>query len=367
MIVDSHLHTFPDARQAPGWSDPAEFFRLVQYALSQHRQTVRRDADHAVVVEPPSAWSTSDRTPTGWRDVAFRVGRFGRFAWTIDGVDYYKQYQPVWLDPMAASAELIVALMDAVGIDRAVLQNDIYYGKLNDFFADCVRRYPERFVGTIHVDEDRAGTDEALHELRRGAGELGLRGLFFGQQQYWLHPDAPPPDDDRLNPFWEVVERLGLVVYWSLTALPLRDDAEYFEKLRQVDRVLERHPTIPSVLVGGSPNRFFEDPRVPLPAELGALVRRLNVCFEATFAISVGRTEPYPFPSAQRAVQQLVDRVGPHRVVWGSDLPNVERHCTYQQSLAYLTEGCAFLAPADRDLIVGGNLARLFRLAPTGG
>jgi hypothetical protein len=40
-------------------------------------------------------------------------------------------------------------------------------------------------------------------------------------------------------------------------------------------------------------------------------------------------------------------------------MPNVERYCTYRQSLTYL-EHCDFLAPAHREQILGGNLRALF-------
>lgn len=361
MIIDSHAHTFPDQRTSPGFERPEEFFRLLQHGLSRHGQPTRRVRDNAIVDGPP-IWSETDPAPTGFIDVNFRVGRFGRFLWTVDGVDYYKQYLPAWQDPIAASAELIVAMMDHAGVDRCVLQNDSYYGKLNDFFGDCVRQYPERFLGTIHVDETRAYEDRSLRELHRGATELGLRGLFFGAHQYWLEGYAPMLDDERLLPFWAEVERLGLVVFWALTGGPLRDQAGYFDQVRRACRVLDRYPAIPSVLVGGFPNRYLDDPSGALPKDLAALSGRDNVCFELVFPISIGRTEDFPFPSAQQSVRRLYDRLGPTRLVWGSDAPNVERHCTYGQSLTYLSSHCSFLRAIDRELILGGNLTRLFRL-----
>lgn len=363
MIIDSHAHTFPEQSTAPGFERPEEFFRLLQHALARHGQPTRRMRDNALVDGPP-IWRETDPSPSGFLDVHFRVGRFGRFLWTVDGVDYYKQYLPAWLDPIAVSADLLVALMDEAGVDRCVLQNDSYYGKLNDFFGDCVRRYPSRFLGTIHVDETRAHEEGSLRELHRGATTLGLRGLFFGAQQYWLGGYEPMLDDECLRPFWAEVERLGLIVYWALSSGPLRDADGYLDQVRRVCHVLDRHPAIPSVLVGGFPLPYLDNPSGVLPAELAALSERENVCFELVFPISVGRTEDFPFPSAQRAVHRLYDRLGPTRLVWGSDAPNVERHCTYRQSLTYLSSYCSFLGAHDRELILGGNLTRLFRIDP---
>ena len=61
-------------------------------------------------------------------------------------------------------------------------------------------------------------------------------------------------------------------------------------------------------------------------------------------------------------VRQLYDTFGPNHLVWGSDMPNVLRFCTYRQSLDYLRRYCDFISAADMDLIVGGTAARLLGL-----
>jgi predicted TIM-barrel fold metal-dependent hydrolase len=48
--------------------------------------------------------------------------------------------------------------------------------------------------------------------------------------------------------------------------------------------------------------------------------------------------------------------------MWGSDMPNVERFCTYRQSLDYVRRYCDFLTSRDMDLILGANAARLYGL-----
>ena len=41
-------------------------------------------------------------------------------------------------------------------------------------------------------------------------------------------------------------------------------------------------------------------------------------------------------------------------------MPCTERICTYRQSLDYLRRYCTFMSDADMDLVLGGNLKRLF-------
>jgi hypothetical protein len=40
----------------------------------------------------------------------------------------------------------------------------------------------------------------------------------------------------------------------------------------------------------------------------------------------------------------------------------VERFCTYKQSLDYVRRHCGFLSAAEKDSILGGNVAALFGL-----
>ena len=58
-----------------------------------------------------------------------------------------------------------------------------------------------------------------------------------------------------------------------------------------------------------------------------------------------------------------VDMFGAGKLVWGSDMPNVERFCTYKQSLDYVRRYCDFLTLSEKDLILGDNAARLYRIS----
>ena len=58
---------------------------------------------------------------------------------------------------------------------------------------------------------------------------------------------------------------------------------------------------------------------------------------------------------AQPLIRELYQKLGASKLLWGSDMPNVERSCTYRQTLTYLTHHCDFISEADLDQIVGGN------------
>jgi predicted TIM-barrel fold metal-dependent hydrolase len=86
---------------------------------------------------------------------------------------------------------------------------------------------------------------------------------------------------------------------------------------------------------------------------------RENLQLEIMFPITWGGVWDYPYPEAQTLIRDLRDRFGAHKLIWGSDMPNVERFCTYRQCVDYVRRYCEFLTAAEKDLILGQNVAEL--------
>jgi hypothetical protein len=112
----------------------------------------------------------------------------------------------------------------------------------------------------------------------------------------------------------------------------------------------------------------LHDGRLTNPSSLRAVDFRVGrfreqFTIELLYPIQWARTHEYPFPELRPAVECLYRRTGAERLVWGSDMPNVERNCTYRQSLEYLrilADG--WLSAADLDRILGLNALRLFEI-----
>ena len=81
---------------------------------------------------------------------------------------------------------------------------------------------------------------------------------------------------------------------------------------------------------------------------------------EILIPILMGGVWEYPYAEAQPYIRAYYERIGPDRLIWGSDLPNVERHCTYEQSLGHLSRHCDFILPAHMAKITGENTRSLF-------
>jgi uncharacterized protein len=93
--------------------------------------------------------------------------------------DYMKRYLDIFdLSAVSYSLAQLLSLLDAAGIDRAVMQAEWSSGDYraeNDQVAEIVRKHPDRFVGFASVDA--ADGLAAVEELKRSVESLGLRGL----------------------------------------------------------------------------------------------------------------------------------------------------------------------------------------------
>ena len=135
----------------------------------------------------------------------------------------------------------------------------------------------------------------------------------------------------------------------------------YLRELDRLDRWLEGHPDIPCVLTHGFAPELLEG---TIPDPVARLLSRDNLLIELLYPIHWGRLHDYPWPELRPVIERQIDLAGASRLVWGSDMPNVERNCTYRQSGEYLSRMLGGTAsPHDLALIMGGNMARLFDIS----
>ncbi len=360
MIVDSHAHAFPAMGGRSGHRTRREHMRYVQHTMMTHHQPVRKVRDNSIV-NRQTLYDGTDTALDALSDVEFRGGRYGRFVWTAEEDDHYIQYLPPSLARLDAPPEMMAAQMDYVGVDKAVLQTGHLYGRINRYLADAVRKFPDRFWGLTLVDEWRADDPGQIRALDHGIRTLRLHGLWFNSGSLRMHRRSEQLDDAIFDPFWDHVRDLGIPVYWHVSpAIPGPD--EYLTELAAFGRWAMRFPEIPVVFTHGLPlSRFMgEDGVISIPEHAWASLEGPNVVVELLLPIFQGAIWEYPFEDGHPIIREYYERLGPDRLAWGSDMPNVERHCTYKQSLDYLRLYCDFIPSEDMEKILGGNVERMF-------
>ena len=360
MIIDSHGHVFQHWAGACGHESLPVRLKYIQKNVTRPSALTRQARDGA----PHSSgdlFRAGDNTWAGLReDVQFRVGPYGRLEYTLDGEDFHIQFMPVGMAEIEGPPELMLAQMSYVGIDHCILQTGMNHGMVNNYNAFSQRQYPDKFTALFQVDEPMADTLRWMQEMDRAVHQLGLRGISYQLDNFSRYEFQWTFDDSRFDCFWEALAALRIPVFLEASAIPDYDARSYIANMVRLDKLLTRFPSMRWLLVMGPPAQFFaENGTWQFPEEVARTYARENLQVEILFPISWGGLWDYPYPQAQTLIQQLRDRYGAHKLIWGSDMPNVERFCTYRQCLDYVLKYCDFLSEKDKDLVLGGNAAEL--------
>lgn len=359
MIIDAHAHAFPRLG-GPSGGEPAQtHLDFIQHHVQFHVQGFRRTRDGARLdgsPMPPTGDAMADMP-----SVNLRATTYGRIEVTAGGEDYFLQWYPCSMQDMTAPPELMLAHMDYLGVDMAVLQHDHVYGTLNEYLAECVRRYPSRFIGLAQIKEWQADQPAQLKRLEHAIQVLGLRGLYFAVEAFAVTGFTDHLDDAKFEPLWNLVRELRIPVFWYLYTSQRDRLGGYLEQVQRLDRWAQHHPDIPCVYTHGIETIVLRPraERFRIPDEVWTCLQNPNLSLEVMLHLMAPDTE-YPYPWAMDILRRMYDEVGPRRLLWGSDMPAAERSGTYAQSMNYIRRYADFMSDADKALFFGGNAARLF-------
>ncbi|MBT3360187.1 MAG: amidohydrolase [Rhodospirillales bacterium] len=360
MIIDCHYHIFQP------WTGPCRHpsqdihKKYLQSMLTATNARVYRIGDG----EPAETAALYHGEGSSWEDlndVNFRVGRFGRLEFTVEDEDFAIQFMPVGMQNIEAPPEMAVAQMTYAGVDHCILQAGGAYGIMSDDNAEAQKIFPEKITGLMWVHSPTAGEAQSLAEIDRAFHQLGLRGIHYDIEGYTRQGYEWRMDDQRLAPFWEKLEALGIVVCIEIHGGPMPGEAGYRFQMEGLANLARRYPGLRWHMSLGLPvHHYWRDASWDMPAEIAAIHSHENVFTEVTLPIFWGAKWDYPYPEGQAVIKGYRDKFGAERMLWGSDMPNVERYCTYKQSLDYILRYCDFLSAHEKDRFLGGNAAELY-------
>ena len=202
---------------------------------------------------------------------------------------------------------------------------------------------------------DLAGPEVAatLAALRARPGGQALVGV-----RHQVH-DEPDPD-------WllrdQVVDGLAAVAAAGLVYDLLVRERE----LPAARAVAQRLPELTLVVDHLAKPRIREAAMDPWAGELAALARHPNVACKVSGLVTEADWDAWTPTQLVPYVRHAVDVFGPERLLFGSDWPVCLLAAGYDQVVAATAEALerAGLGPAERDLVLGANARRLYRLPP---
>ncbi len=369
MIIDAHAYCFPPGDAKAGYANATERLRWMQAEHAVHHQPAWRVRDRA----PASSAAIAPTAPGDWStlpDVDFRVDRVhGRVVWTIDGEDYTKQFYPPHLADLAYTPEGLIAEMDYAGVDIALLHTNPMLGRDSAFQSACVNAFPGRLYSMAPVDEWRivSETDRVIAETNRAIGVHGLHAVKFNATLAYRGSDQPWSGGDY-RPFWEAVAALNVPVFFTLGAGPVfgyhADLAQgYLDELGVLANWMEQYPEVVCSITHGFPWRMFVDgDRLVLPEGIWRPFEHHKLGLEVCFPVRIGDVYDYPYREVWTALEEMVERIGSDRLLWGTDMPFQNRFCTYRQSRDWIERYADFLSAEDLAALMGGTARRMLAI-----
>jgi predicted TIM-barrel fold metal-dependent hydrolase len=238
--------------------------------------------------------------------------------------------------PVPLDRDMLLARMDAAGVDRAVLVPPSLDGERNDLCLAAAVAHPARFAVMGRLLLDKPHAQERLFEMKEQKHMLGVRLTFHRDN------DRPLLTNGAADWFWPVAERLNIPV---MVHAP--------ERLPKIAEIAERHPGLRLVVDHMGFARETMDENASAGADrILALAKYPNVSVKVSAAPCYS-SESYPFRNLHEPICRIIGGFGPRRSFWGSDYSRLPKGCSYRQAVTMFTESMDFLSGEDLDWVMG--------------
>src|SRR5256886_12297859 len=281
--------------------------------------------------------------------------------------------------PRLSTIEMRLKDMDRMGIDIQAVSpapNQTYYWTepelgaelsrmVNDRLAEIVATWPDRFValGTVPLQH----VDFAVAELERCVKDLGLRGVEINPSVNGMDLSDPRL---KLEKFFAKAQALDVVIFMHPIGFTQGERLvnHYFNNVIGnpmettiaashliFDGVMQRHPKLKIVLphAGGYLAHYWArmDHGYRARPDCRTVIKRPPSYYLAKMYFDTISLDP-------EMLRHMIDKYGPGHVLLGTDYP----YDMGEEDPVKLIGSVPRLKAADRDMIEGGNAARLLKI-----
>ncbi len=275
---------------------------------------------------------------------------------TIDAqVHAYERNHPgrPWVGHLHGPAEVtgdnMVAAMDAVGVDGALLVSPFaMYGYDGSYALEVQKAHPTRFGLIKPVDPADPKVADVIADWKASKGTVGVRIM--------LNRVSEDPADPGINRILSTAARHGLPVNLLV-----------WGRLDQVRQLAARHPETSIVIDHLGLPQPFEPPAPAAPfAELPkvlALAAHDNVTIKISGACTLSQ-QAFPYKDIWDPLWRIFDAFGLDRCMWGTDWTRAIALLTYKQGVEAFRVTDR-LSDSERATLMGATLARVYKWSPS--
>jgi predicted TIM-barrel fold metal-dependent hydrolase len=275
---------------------------------------------------------------------------------TIDSqVHAYERNHPgrPWLatlaGPAAVTGDDMVAAMDAVGVDGALLVSPFtLYGYDASYALTVYAAHPGRFGLIKPVDPADPKVGETIAQWAATKGAVAIRVMLN-------RVTSDDPADAGLNRVLAAAARHSLPVNllaWGRLELARALAARNPDTVVIIDHLGLQQPFAPPP----PPQPFAEQPKVL------ALAALKNVRIKISGACTLSH-QPFPYNDIWDPLARFFDAFGLDRCMWGTDWTRAVALLSYKQGVDAFRVTDR-LSDSDRAALMGGTLARVYKWSP---
>ncbi len=275
---------------------------------------------------------------------------------TIDSqVHAYERNHPgrPWASTLAGPPEVtgddMVAAMDAVGVDGAILVSPFAMYRFDASYAvEVHRRHPTRFGLIKPLDTSDPAVADTIAAWAATPGAVGVRVMMNRDV-------STDPADPGVNRVLAAAGRHALPV--NLLA---------WGRLEQAGQLAARNPATQLVIDHLGLQQPFEPPAPAQPfADLPkvlALAAHPNVAIKISGACTLSH-EPFPYRDIWGPLRRIFDAFGLDRCLWGTDWTRAVALLTYAQGVDAFRRTDR-LSDTERATLMGGAVQRIYKWSP---
>ena len=252
------------------------------------------------------------------------------------------QMFPKSLGDYGVTAEKLIEVMDLNGVEKAVLLHGQYFGFQNEYTAQAVKKYPDRFVGAGSYDPFCNKADEVKNHLFK---ELNFRAVKFelsnGSGLMAYHPPIDL-DGEMMNACYKYAQDNGLTV-----VMDIGRPRNCCWQVDALSSAVKKYPEVTFVICHLlAPQRTDGE---LLKQALGKLVQP-NVYFDLAALSHNQQPETYPYPSAVAHLRTAKEVVGANKLMFGSDMPSTLNRDSYAHLRDYIINSNVITQPELEDI-----------------
>ena len=252
--------------------------------------------------------------------------------------------------PSEVTGDDMVAAMDAVGVDGALLISPYTMYRHDASYAlEVYAKHANRFGLIKPFDPNDPAVSEQIDEWMRHKGAVGVRIMM----RDGVSNDAADPG---INAVAAGARKHGV---------PL--NLLCYNRLPQIRELAARNPDTQIVIDHVGLTQPFEPPPLAEPwADLENVLQAAalpNLAIKITGACTLSR-EAYPYSDIWDNLGRIFDAYGMNRCLWGTDWTRATGVLTYQQGVDAFRVTDR-LSDSDRATLMGGALSRIYKWAPT--